>query len=187
MDLIQQQESPLSKKEHKVKSRVEKILADQDLTLQRRLIERITQQLGIDLIDCAAALVMLNQPNLYQLLPKEQLPKKQSAAKVAVKSETVFLQPLPPPKMVRYRIDVGQKHNTTLDEIRSVFIEEAGVDKKMIGEVDIRYHYTVIELPEGMPADIYQLLTTVSIQQQNLNIKRLKHRDRQVSHSQRRK
>lgn len=181
MDLTQQ-EQPFSKKEQKFKSRVEKVLATQDLTLQRRLIERVTQQLGIEVIDCAAALVLLSQSNLYQL-PKES--KKQAHLKVTAKPETVILRPIPPPKMVRYRIEVGQKHNVSMDEIKNVFIEEAGVDKKMIGEVDIRYHYTLIELPEGMPADIYQLLTTVHIHEQKLNIKRLKHRDRYSSHSQR--
>lgn len=183
---MQQEQQPFSKKEHKFKGRIEKTLATQDLTLQRQLIERITEQLGIDLMDCAAALVSLSQTNLFHL-PKEPLPKKQPDAKVPPKPETVILRPVPPPKMVRYRIDVGQKHNTTLDEIKNVFIEEAGVDKRMIGEVDLRYHYTLIELPEGMPADIYQLLNTVSIQQQKLNIKRLKHRDRHLPHPQRKK
>ena len=183
MDLTQQ-EQPFSKKEQKFKSRVEKVLATQDLTLQRRLIERVTQQLGIELIDCAAALVLLSQSNLYQQ-PKEHTVKKQPESKVSSKPEAVILRPIPPPKMVRYRIEVGQKHNVSIDEIKNVFIEEAGVDKKMIGEVDIRYHYTQIELPEGMPADIYQLLTTVHIHEQKLNIKRLKHRDRYSSHSQR--
>jgi ATP-dependent RNA helicase DeaD len=89
--------------------------------------------------------------------------------------------------MIRYRIEVGQKHNVNVDEIKDIFIEEAGVDRKTIGEVDIRYHYTIIELPEGMPADIYQLLTTVCIHEQKLNIKRLKYRDRHVSHPHRRK
>lgn len=186
MDLTQQEPQPFSKKEYKFKSRIEKVLATADLTLQRQLIEKMTQQLGIELIDCAAALVLLSQSNLFHQ-PKEHLSKKELEIKPVVKTETVILRPIPPPKMVRYRIEVGQKHNITIDEIKNVFIEEAGVDRKMIGEVDIRHHYTVIELPEGMPADIYQLLTTVSIQDQKLNIKRLKHRDRHISHSHRKK
>ncbi|TAK93241.1 hypothetical protein EPO05_07225 [Patescibacteria group bacterium] len=184
MDLTQQEQQSFSKKEQKFKSRIEKVVATADLTLQRRLIEKITRQLGIELIDCAAALVLLSQTNLFHQ-PKAHLPKKDVDIKVAVKPESVILRPIPPPKMVRYRIDVGQKHHTSIDEIKNVFIEEAGVDRKMIGEVDIRHHYSLIELPEGMPADIYQLLTTVHIQEQKLNIKRLKHRDRHISHPQR--
>ncbi len=182
MDLTQQEQQPFSKKEQKFKSRLEKVLATADLTLQRQLIERITQELGIELIDCAAALVLLSQSNLFHH-PKEHHPaKKEVPVKSPLRLETVILRPMPPPKMVRYRIDVGQKHNVTLDEIKKVFIEEAGVDIKTIGEVDIRHHYSLIELPEGMPADIYQLLTTVTIHEQKLNIKRVKHRDRHISH-----
>lgn len=96
-------------------------------------------------------------------------------------AKPLFLHPMPLPKMIRYRIELGQKHRVTMDEIKNVFIEEAGVDKKMIGKIDIRYHYTLIELPDGMPADIYQLLTTVCLHEQKLNIKRIKYRDRHLS------
>jgi ATP-dependent RNA helicase DeaD len=186
MDLTQHAQQPFSKKELKFKSRIEKVLATQDLTLQRHLIERVSQQLGVDFIDCAAALVLLSQSNLYRLSNEPLAKKDDDVLPLQPKPEAVLLRPIPPPKMVRYRIDVGQKHNTSLEEIKNVFIEEAGVDKKTIGEVDIRYHYSIIELPEGMPADIYHLLTTVSIQEQKLNIKRLKYRDRHPSSSQRR-
>lgn len=188
MDLTQQQ--PLfSKRELKFKSRLEKLLATADLTQQRQLIENISQQLGVEPIECAAALVLMSQSNLYHHSKehhlKEHPPKKQDVIKTQLMPETVILRVMPPPKMVRYRIDVGQKHNATIDEIKAVFIEEAGVDIKTIGEVDIRHHYSLIELPEGMPADIYHLLANVSIQDQRLNIKRVKHRDRYISHSQR--
>ena len=191
MDLAQQEQPLFSKKELKFKSRLERVLATADLTLQRQLIEKIIQQLDIELIDCTAALVLLSQSNLFHHSkehgPKEPLFKKEMDIQMPHKPEAVILRPMPPPKMVRYRIDVGQKHNTTVDEIKNIFIEEAGVDRKMIGEVDIRHHYSLIELPEGMPVDIYQLLTTVSVQDQKLNIKRIKHRDRYVPHSQRKK
>lgn len=190
MDLTQQQQ-PFSKKELKFKSRLEKVLATTDLTLQRQLIEKIMQQLDIELIDCTAALVLLSQSNLFhhgkEHYSKEPVLKKNLNITAAPKPDSLILRPLPPPKMVRYRIDVGQKHNTTLDEIKTIFIEEAGVDRKMIGEVDIRHHYSLIELPEGMPADIYQLLTGVAIHEQKLNIKRVRHRDKHSFHLQRKK
>lgn len=181
MDLTQHEQQPFSKKEQKFKSRLEKVLATADLRLQRQLIERITEEMGIELIDCAAALVLLSQSNLFHH-SKDHSSKKEFPVKAPLRPETVILRPMPPPKMVRYRIDVGQKHNVNLDEIKKVFIEEAGVDVKTIGEVDIRHHYSLIELPEGMPSDIYQLLTTVSIHEQKLNIKRVKQRDRYISH-----
>jgi ATP-dependent RNA helicase DeaD len=167
-----------SKKEEKFKKRLEKIVAAQDLSAQRELIGRICQHLSLDVLDCAAALVLLSQANLA---PEPELPVADNVAAARV--------PLPKAKMVCYRLEVGAKHNVTVDEIKQVFVTEAGVDIKMIGEVTIHFYYSLIELPEGMPTDIYQLLTTVSLQQQKLNIKRLKTRERlrSVPHHLRRK
>ena len=172
MDLTAQRPA-FSKKELKFKSRIEKIVAHQDLTLQRQLIARVAQDLNIDVIDCAAALVLLSQSNPYHPIVKKQSPQTQLDLQPEFQPKATLLRPIPPPKMIRYRIDVGQKHRTTVDEIRNVFIEEAGVDKKMIGKVEMRYHYTLIDLPEGMPSDIYRLLTSVAIQKQRLNIRKL--------------
>lgn len=157
-----------SKKEEKFKKRLEKIVAAQDLSAQRELIGRICQHLSLDVLDCAAALVLLSQANLA---PEAELP---AAGHVAAATSV----PLPKAKMVYYRLAVGAKHNVSVDEIKQVFVTEAGVDIKMIGEVTIHFYYSLIELPEGMPTDIYQLLTTVSLHQQKLNIKRLKPHER---------
>jgi hypothetical protein len=167
-----------SKKEEKLKKRLEKMLAEQDLTRQRQLIERICQQSAINPIDCAAALVLLSQANLYTAEPPTATLEVTPPAGDKVQFS---LRPLAPPKMVCYRLEVGTNHQVTVDEIKSVFVKEAGVDINMIGEVNMRAYHTVIELPEGMPADIYHLLATVTIQQQKLNIKRLKPRDRNYS------
>lgn len=182
MDLKPRVQHGFSKKEHKFKKRLEKVLATENLTLQRDLITRITTQLGIELLDCAAALVMIAQANLYHCVKEvEKTAVIAAEDELEDKQKSVFLQLLKPPKMIRYRIDVGLKHNIDVDEIKTVFVKEAGVDKKMIGAVDIRHHYTLIELPEGMPPDIYHLLASVNIAQQKLNIKRLKHSDHSSS------
>jgi len=170
----------LTKKEDKFKKRLERILKQQDLTLQRDLILRVCQQLEIDLVDCAAALVLLSQSNLY---PTSALPTPTATVQQPAETEkAVSIVPLiSVPKMICYRVEVGAKHEVTEEAIKAVFVKEAGVDIKMIGKVTIHFHYTLIELPEGMPTDIYHLLTTVSLQQQKLNIKRLKLRDRSYS------
>jgi ATP-dependent RNA helicase DeaD len=55
-----------------------------------------------------------------------------------------------------------------------VLVEESGVDRKRIGKIDIRHNYTLVELPDGMPADIFQLLSDASIADRRLAIKRVK-------------
>jgi hypothetical protein len=46
-------------------------------------------------------------------------------------------------------------------------------DRSKIGFMDIRSNYTLIDLPLGMPPDIFQLLQTVEIKQHALQIKRV--------------
>ena len=81
-------------------------------------------------------------------------------------------------KLVRYRLDIGRKHQASVDEIRKVLVEVSGVDKKRIGNVDIRNFYTLVDLPDGMTADIFQLLSETEVNQQRLNIKRVKYQRR---------
>ncbi|CAD6880874.1 Cold-shock DEAD-box protein A [Methylomonas albis] len=154
-----------SRKEDKFKRRLQRIVIEEDLAMQRDLIQRTAAELDIDLLSCAAALVYLSQPNLYPALkqqPKLLVPLPQSRG-----SHPGF-------KMVRYRLAVGSQHQISREDIQAVLIEESGVDKKRIGRIDIRDTHTLVELPDGMPADIFQLLTEVAIGPHRLNIKRVK-------------
>ena len=76
--------------------------------------------------------------------------------------------------MIRYRLDVGSKHKITLDQLKKVLIEESGVDKNNISNVNIQNLYTLIELPDEMPHDIFQHLKSVEINQHKLDIRRVK-------------
>ncbi len=155
-----------SRKEDKFKKRLQRIVKEEDLAAHRELVERTAAELNVDLLTCAAALVYLSQPNLYPGV-------KQSPKLTAIEP---VRNPLPAAhyKMVRYRLAIGTQHQASRDAIQAVLIEESGVDIKRIGRIDIRDSYTLVELPDGMPADIFQLLTDAQIGEHKLNIKRVK-------------
>jgi hypothetical protein len=90
-------------------------------------------------------------------------------------AETVAAQP--GIKMVRYRLDVGHKHQVTLEQLKRVLIEESGVDKNNINDINIQGDYTLIELPDTMPPDIFLHLKSVEINQHKLDIRRVKARN----------
>lgn len=77
-------------------------------------------------------------------------------------------------RWVRYRLAVGECHQVNCEQIQALLIEESGVDKNRIGRIDIRADYSLVDLPDGMPADIFQLLTEATLNQQPLAIKRVK-------------
>lgn len=168
MDLQQQTAPALSRKEIKLKRRLEKVLRTEELDLQRELVKKISTELNVGILDCAAALVSLSQPNFYHA------ERQHGVADIMQATPQKRLRKMPPPKMIRYRFEVGKKHNVSVEEIKHLVIREAGVDRNMIGEVTIYQHNTFIELPEGMPADIFQLLTTTTLRGQALKIKRMR-------------
>lgn len=150
--------------EERLKNSLKSIQAQQDLSQHQDLIARISVELEISVLDCAAAMLFLNQPKLNNHNESPDVKKeKPEVARISIRQ-----------KWVRYRMDVGQKHKVILDEIINVLVEVSGVDRKAIGRMDIRNHFTLVELPEGMPADIFQLLSETEINHQKLNIKRVK-------------
>jgi hypothetical protein len=90
-------------------------------------------------------------------------------------------------KMIRYRLDVGSKHQVTSEELKKVLIEESGVDKNNINNINIQGEYTLVELPDEMPQDIFLHLKSVEIKQRKLDIKRVKARNKKRNHNYRRR
>lgn len=76
--------------------------------------------------------------------------------------------------MVRYRIDVGWNDGVKPGNIVGAVANEAGIEGQYIGPISIRNEFSTIDLPEGMPEDIYQKLrkTWVSGKRLNLEVSR---------------
>ncbi len=64
----------------------------------------------------------------------------------------------PEPGMNRYRIEVGRDDGVKPGNIVGAIANEAGIDGEFIGPIRIHDSYSTIDLPEGMPRDIYQTL-----------------------------
>lgn len=146
------------RKLEKFKRRLQNVLDQQDLQAHRTVIQQLSDDMAIDPIDCSAALLFINQPHLFQS-PKETPPP-------IVKTSNF--------RNVRYRLDIGTQHHVTEEQLLAVLIEESGVDKKRISRIDMRDTYTLVDLPDGMPADIFQLLREATVGDRQLNIKRCK-------------
>jgi len=69
-----------------------------------------------------------------------------------------------------YRIEVGRDHAITPGVIVATISEQASLDPKHIGRIDIFDTHSVLDLPEGMPQNILDNLKAVKIAGQKLNI-----------------
>ena len=72
--------------------------------------------------------------------------------------------------MQRYRLEVGRQHEVSPREIVGAIANEAGLDGRLIGRVEIHEDHSLVELPAGMPKDIFQHLRRVHVRGQKLNI-----------------
>lgn len=139
------------------------LIGQHTLHAEQALIQTWIQQLNIEPIQCAAALLNMQQVG--------KLPKP-----VVVVSASAVSKPPRSVKhrLVRYRLDVGSQHQVTREQLQALLIQESGVDRKRIGRIDIRDLHTVVELPDGMPADIFQILFETTLAGRQLAIKRIK-------------
>ena len=159
-----------------LKDQVQAIIASKSLDNQRVLINAIAEELQITVLDCAAALVTLHEASPDIISPNNSSQAQGEKQKLDEKPSPNNL--LPGIRLIRYRLDVGFQHKVTLDEIKKILVEESGVDIKNIANVRIQDCYTLIDLPDEMPKEIFHHLKTVEINQQQLDIRRVKPRNK---------
>jgi len=71
---------------------------------------------------------------------------------------------------VRYRLEVGRTHGAEPKHIVGAIANEAGLESRYIGRLTIHDEYSIIDLPEGMPKDIYQHLRKVRVRGRQLQL-----------------
>ena len=76
----------------------------------------------------------------------------------------------PRPGVTAYRIEVGREHAVTPSNIVGAIANEANLEAKHIGRIDIFDNYSVLDLPEGMPPEILDHLKSVVVSGQKLRI-----------------
>ncbi len=139
------------------------ILKHRHLDGKRNAVKILATELEISILDCAAALLSLRFEGEVTTPPPPPI--------TIIPVEPIEL---PPIKMQRYRLDVGKKQRLELEMLKNLLVEESGVDRNNIQNVSIRNDYTLLELPEEMPSDIFLHLKNIDVNGYKLNIKRLK-------------
>jgi ATP-dependent RNA helicase DeaD len=72
----------------------------------------------------------------------------------------------------RFRVEVGHVHGVKPGNIVGAIANEAGLEGRYIGHVDIREDHSFVDLPEGMPKEIFRSLKKVRVAGRELRIAR---------------
>jgi ATP-dependent RNA helicase DeaD len=76
-------------------------------------------------------------------------------------------------QMETFRIEVGSVHGIKPGNIVGAIANEAGIEGVHIGRVDIREDHSFVDLPEGMPKQIFKDLQKVRVTGRELRISRV--------------
>ncbi|MDX5363801.1 MAG: DEAD/DEAH box helicase [Pseudazoarcus pumilus] len=68
-------------------------------------------------------------------------------------------------KLVRYRIAVGKNQLISPKDIVGAIANEAGIDSRHIGQINLYEDYSTVELPASMPADLMETLSRLRVRQ----------------------
>lgn len=75
--------------------------------------------------------------------------------------------------METYRIEVGHTHGVKPANIVGAIANEAGLESRYIGRIDIQDNYSIVDLPAEMPRELLSHLKKVWVSGQQLNMRKL--------------
>ncbi len=169
------------------KQRISDTLAAGELDFMQSLVEQYQQEHDVPALEIAAALAKISigdRPMLLRL-EKERPSRHKDGAKPRKEhkehkehkerseSHQQRTQTRPPKGMERFRIEVGHQHEVKPGNIVGAIANEAGLDAKHIGHIDIHTDFSFVDLPTGMPKEVFEDLKKAWVCGQRLNISRL--------------
>ena len=183
---IQEVELPTRKdiaqsRELHLRKAVEGVANERDLSLHRAFVESLAGESPDRLVEIAASLAALAEGDRPLINVRDEPAREGKQAKterqeqahdVKRDSKRDSFERKPKARrrpsegdvdMVQYRIEVGSEHGVKPKNIVGAIANEAGLDSQFIGAVEISYQHSIVDLPDGMPKEIFRHLRKVRV------------------------
>ncbi|HEY3644410.1 MAG TPA: DEAD/DEAH box helicase, partial [Gammaproteobacteria bacterium] len=170
-------------------------LAAGELQLFQELIERYQQAHNVPALEIAAALAKLAQGSTPLLLkpqvetPVRDMPRERHERQgydsprrpqgtrdrspgARGPARAPRDESAPETGMETFRLEVGLTHGVKPGNIVGAIANEAGIEGRLIGRIRLYDEYSTVDLPEGMPADIFNGLKKTRVAGRPLQISR---------------
>jgi ATP-dependent RNA helicase DeaD len=168
---------------NRFKQRITDTLAAEELSFYNQLINQYQVEHDVPAIDIAAALAKLLQGDTPLLLKDAgKKPRKDADDKPRGKDQGRGERDHGPKRersrtggveMELFRIEVGHSDGVKPGNIVGAIANETGIDGDHIARIKIEENYSTVELPAGMPKDLFQALKKVRVAGKPLNIARM--------------
>ncbi len=93
------------------------------------------------------------------------------------KGQMVRLEPSGERGLERFKVEVGHAHGLRPGQLVGAITGEAGLEGKHIGRIEIYQAFSTVDLPEGMPREVFEDLQAARVCGRKLDIERI---DREV-------
>ncbi len=158
------------------KERISDTLASIELGRFRELVMDYQSKHGVPVADVAGALAAMAQEQ-QPLFVKERLTREKPGKDPTENSPGPARRhleksgiPEPDKDTERFRIEVGHSHGVKPGNILGAIANEAEIDAAYIGRIEIYDDYSTVDLPKGMPKELFQHLQGVWVSGQKLKI-----------------
>ena len=184
-----------NKRVAKFNQKITDTIAAEDLGFFTSLIEQYCHEHDVPTIEAAAALASMLQgetPLLLSNKPEKPRPREDSRdsfdrdrgfsdrergpVKRRKKDETYGEE-----GKERYRIEVGSKDGVKAGNILGAILNEVGLDPESVGQISINDAYSTVELPQGMPDNVFHELRKVRVCGRQLRLTKMEDQERQSS------
>ncbi len=162
------------------KQKISDTLAGGETAFLQGLVEQYRQEHDVPAIEIAAALAKMAIGDKPMLLSPDKTSDAQGAAEAKTGREAGKpgrgrdrrgkSLPVPDSDKERYRIEVGYKHGVKPGNIVGAITNQAGLNGGHIGHIEITSHYSLVDLPVGMPRGVLKYLKKVRVCGQALRI-----------------
>lgn len=166
--------------------RIAAFAAEQDLSVFQGIITKFADESGTDMATIAAALALIGQqgrPFFVQDRPRKQYEQTERNGKrdsresskrphQKGKSKPGGREIGPPEEgKDRYRIEVGWRDGVKPGNIVGAIANEGGLSGEHIGPIKIHDSFSTVDLPSGMPREVFQTLCKTWVAGKQLQLK----------------
>ncbi|MDM5130774.1 DEAD/DEAH box helicase [Aeromonas piscicola] len=181
----------------KFKERIRETMMGEELEIYHNLVNELIEEDSADPLELAAALAKLVQGDQPLLLDDSIAEPQFSPSndrggrdferrdggrdfadrgdRPARRMPSLEPRPLkdnPDVEMERYRVDVGAHHGVKPGQIVGAIANEANIESRFIGNIDIADDFSTVDLPKGMTADVLEVIKKARVCQRPLMITR---------------
>ncbi len=172
------------KRIERFKERISQALGTDNLNSYADIIEQYRIESNIPSLEIAAALAKLlyeDNPLLLTQEPKLENPhqekfvnrEKGRREKSRRNKDSHSSQSPIDIGLERYKIMVGKIHGVKAGNIVGAIANEVDLDSKFIGRINIFHDYSTVDLPEGMPKNVLNILKKVMVAGERMNMVKL--------------